>query len=81
MQTRFWIASYKTYEAAKAAKTKLQEENPDNNYQIRAGKERGEDVFRVVQRLQSNEATVVHEIRRPKSRKRREVDTSWIKHR
>lgn len=78
MQSRYWILTRKSYADAKTEKDKLQEANPDNVYQIRAGKERGEDVFRVVQRLKSNETAVVQENRRPKGKKRKSVDLSWI---
>lgn len=66
IQSRFWISNHPTPEKAWEAKKKLLEENPDKIYQVRMGKNESRIVFRLVERLKSNQAEVINESRKRK---------------
>lgn len=76
-QSRFWISTHPTYEAAAAAKVKALEEKPDGVFQVR----RGGDSFRLVERFKSNEVAVIENSRQSKRKKRgrkNQEDFSWL---
>lgn len=85
MQKRFWLSTHRDFEKAAREKHNLQEKNTDRKYQIRRGREGSNIVFRVVERLASNEANIINERKnpvgwkkRPSKRQRRERAISEI---
>lgn len=84
MQSRFWISTYTDFDKASIEKKKLQEKNPDKVYQIRKGRDYRGIIFRLVERLNRNEAEVIKERRNPtgytirrskKQRREREISS------
>lgn len=65
MQKRFHIAYYNTFEEALVAKRKEQETKPDGRFQIR----RKQGRFDLMERLHTNEATVVQDYLQGKTKK------------
>lgn len=65
MRKRFPVSFHKVFDDALAAKTAAKVESPDKEYQIRKNKLG----FRLVERLHTNEAAVIHGMRM-KKRKR-----------
>jgi hypothetical protein len=69
-QSRFWVSSHPIYQDAHDAKEALQLLNENRVYQIRKGRDKNhKETFRVVERLQSNEAEVLNNGRLPTRRK------------
>ena len=65
MQRRYHIAWYDTFEAAHAAKERELEKKPDGKFQIR----RKQGRYDLMERLHTNEATVVQDYIQGKSKK------------
>lgn len=65
MQHRFPLSTHLEFKDALTAKNAAKESNPDGNYQIR----KHHNGFKVVERLQTNEAKVIEGIRKPKKRR------------
>jgi hypothetical protein len=83
-QSRFWISSHPIYQDAHDAKEALQLLNETRVYQIRRGRDKNhKETFRVVERLQSNEAEVLNQPRnsppRRKGAGKRRRETLWEK--
>ena len=69
-QSRFWVASYPEYQDAHDAQEALKILNETKNYQVRKGRDKNhKETFRVVERLESNEAEVLNGIRNIRPRK------------
>lgn len=82
MQGRFWLGSYAEFDIAKKEKERLQNDNPDNSYQIRRGSDdKGRLTFRLVERFKKNEAKVIQESKQKnkKKGKKKVEDLSWIR--
>lgn len=71
MRRRFHLSWHSSFEGAVIAKKEIKEANPDKEYQIRRKKSN----FELVERLASNEAEVVREIRNaiPRRKKSRRI--------
>lgn len=76
-QNRFWVSNHPTYISAQEEKARAQNDNPDGIYQVRKGVSAGEEVFRLVERLKSDEVRIISgnkaKVKRGKRRVRRQV--------
>ena len=82
MQARFWLSNHPTFELAKKAKDKSENDNPEGRFQIRKGRDKDNNiVFRLVERFTISEAKVIKTTKENKKRRKKKnaVDVSWIR--
>lgn len=80
MQKRYWLKTVNTFEDAVHYKNSLLTDTPDRNIQIRKGSENGRQIFRVVERFQTNEAKVIQETKLKNKRRGKKVeDYTWVR--
>lgn len=70
-QSRFWVSTHQDFEKAHKAKEEFKNDNPDSVIQIRRGKEKGKEVFRLVERFKLNAVRAIQDTKRTNKKSKR----------